>query len=54
MPDRGGTLMVDTFDDASPLGPIAVLADFVFLEGYMRGFQTNRASYLKRAAEIAA
>jgi hypothetical protein len=43
--------MVDTFRYASPLGPLGVLADKLFLERYMRRLLTDRAAYLKRAAE---
>jgi ligand-binding SRPBCC domain-containing protein len=50
-PIAGGTLMVDTFRYASPLGPLGVLADKLFLERYMRRLLTDRAAYLKRAAE---
>jgi ligand-binding SRPBCC domain-containing protein len=47
----GGTLMIDTFRYASPLGPLGRLADFLFLERYMRRLLTERAAFLKRAAE---
>lgn len=48
---RGGTLMIDTFVYRSPLGPLGRIADFIFLEQYMRRLLTERAEYLKRAAE---
>ncbi len=48
---RGGTLMIDTFVYRSPLGPLGVIADKVFLERYMRRLLTERAEYLKLAAE---
>jgi len=47
----GGTVMVDTFRYRSPLGPLGILADKLFLERYMRRFLTERAGYLKRLAE---
>lgn len=47
----GGTLMLDTFDYTSPLGPLGRLADRLFLERYMRNLLLERNSYLKRAAE---
>jgi ligand-binding SRPBCC domain-containing protein len=50
-PFDGGTLMVDTFRYASPLGVLGVLADRLFLARYMRRLLTERAAYLKRAAE---
>ena len=50
-PVDGGTLMVDTFRYASPLGPLGVLADRLFLERYMRRLLADRAQYLKRIAE---
>ena len=49
--ERGGTLMVDDFAYTSPLGPLGVLADTLFLERYMRRFLRARSLFLKRAAE---
>ena len=50
--DAGGeTLMVDRFDYSSPLGPLGRLADWLFLERYMRALLVERAAYLKQAAE---
>ncbi|WP_394218945.1 SRPBCC family protein [Halobacillus trueperi] len=46
-----GTLMVDTFDYRSPLGPLGSIADRLFLEKYMKGFIERRAHELKRMAE---
>ena len=46
-----GTLMYDRFEYKSPLGPIGVLADQLFLENYMRTFIVDRAKELKRIAE---
>lgn len=48
---KGGTLMLDTFSYESPLGPLGVLADKLFLQRYMRAFLQERALYLKRVAE---
>jgi ligand-binding SRPBCC domain-containing protein len=45
------TLMLDTFDYKSPLGPLGVLADRLFLERYMRKLLTERAQYIKQVAE---
>ena len=50
-PDENGTVMLDRFEYRSPLGPLGLLADWLFLERYMRRFLTERAQYLKRAAE---
>ncbi|WP_456279215.1 SRPBCC family protein [Bacillus sp. AK128] len=47
----GGTLMIDTFEYKSPLGPIGALADYLFLERYMRDFIATRARELKVIAE---
>jgi ligand-binding SRPBCC domain-containing protein len=47
----GGTLMIDDFRYTAPLGPIGVLADWLFLERYMRGFLAERARQLKAIAE---
>ena len=49
--ERGGTMMVDDFCHASPLGMLGVLADRLFLDRYMRRFLRERMDYLKRAAE---
>ena len=50
---RGGTLMVDTFDYRSPLGPLGRLADVLFLERYLTRFLRERAEHLKMVAERA-
>jgi len=50
-PVDGGTLMIDTFRYASPLGILGALADRLFLERYMRRLLTERNAYLKRVAE---
>ncbi|WP_404451865.1 SRPBCC family protein [Virgibacillus necropolis] len=49
--EKGGTLMIDTFEYKSPLGPIGVIADKLFLEKYMTAFIITRAKELKRIAE---
>jgi len=46
-----GTLMIDQFQYKSPLGPIGILADKLFLEKYMRNFIIARANELKILAE---
>jgi ligand-binding SRPBCC domain-containing protein len=48
---EGGTLMLDRFAYRSPLGPLGDLADWLFLERYMRRLLTKRTAYLKQAAE---
>jgi ligand-binding SRPBCC domain-containing protein len=50
-PAGAGTLVVDTFSYVSPLGLLGVLADKLFLERYMRRLLSERAAFLKRAAE---
>lgn len=50
-PAPGGTLMRDTFEWASPLGPLGWLADALFLKHYMRKFIEERNCALKRVAE---
>lgn len=50
-PDEGGTLMVDGFDYAAPLGLIGRLADLVFLRRYMTRLLSGRNAYIKRIAE---
>jgi ligand-binding SRPBCC domain-containing protein len=47
----GSTRMLDEFDYTSPLGWLGTVADRLFLERYMRRLLTERAGYLKRAAE---
>jgi ligand-binding SRPBCC domain-containing protein len=48
---KGGTLMIDTFDYKSPLGPIGIIADKLFLERYMTRFIISKAKELKKMAE---
>jgi ligand-binding SRPBCC domain-containing protein len=50
-PAGAGTVMVDTFRYTAPLGVLGLLADRLFLERYMRRLLTERAAFLKRAAE---
>ena len=49
--EHGGTVMVDDFYSTSPLGPLGVLVDWLFLKRYMRRFLRDRMDYLKQAAE---
>ena len=49
--NNGGTLMLDKFSYTAPLGPLGRIADWLFLEQYMRRFLRERASYLKYVAE---
>lgn len=51
MPVVGGTLMIDTFVFASPLGPLGRMADQLVLERYMRAFLLSRNEVLKMLAE---
>jgi ligand-binding SRPBCC domain-containing protein len=46
-----GTLMVDTFDYASPLGFLGRFADGLFLKRYLLRFLSERAGALKDEAE---
>lgn len=50
-PESDGTLMHDTFEWVSPLGPLGWLADRLFLKSYMRRFIDERNRELKRVAE---
>ena len=49
--EKGGTLMVDTFDYELPLGVLGRVADRVAVEHHLRRFLSARAAYLKQAAE---
>ena len=49
--ESGGTMMIDRFQYKSPLGPVGVVADRLFLERYMRTFIVSRAKSLKKIAE---
>ena len=48
---EGGTRMSERFDYRSPLGPLGVLADLLFLKGYMKRFLARRNEEIKAAAE---
>ena len=48
---EGGTLMIDTLDFASPLGPLGALVDRLVLTGYMKGFLESRNQHLREMAE---
>jgi len=50
-PVEGGTVMRDVLEYTAPLGPLGRLADWLFLERYMRRFLLERNGYLKRVAE---
>ena len=50
----GGTRMRDTLEFTSPLGALGRLADWLFLERYMRRFLQGRNRELKRIAEAGA
>jgi len=47
----GGTTMRDDFDYTAPLGPLGTIADWLFLERYMRRLLLTRNRELKRVAE---
>lgn len=47
----GKTLMKDVFDYDSPLGFLGNIADFLFLENYMRDLLIKRNELIKRVAE---
>lgn len=49
--DKDGTIMIDTFQYKSPLGPIGQIADKLFLKKYMKKFIVSRAISLKTIAE---
>ena len=46
-----GTIMRDVFTYESPLGVLGRIADFLFLERYMRSFLIERNRVIKAAAE---
>ena len=47
----GGTRMTDVFDYRSPFGPLGRLADWLFLERYMRRLLEERNQVIRRLAE---
>lgn len=49
--EAGGTVMRDHFVFESPLGPLGMLANWLFLEAYLRRFILQRNALLKRTAE---
>ena len=51
VPREGGTLMVDVFRYAAPLGPLGRLAEALALDRHLRGFLYRRNACLKQAAE---
>lgn len=51
VPMADGTLMIDTFDYAAPLGILGRLAERLFLTRYMRRLLAERGQHLKRLAE---
>jgi ligand-binding SRPBCC domain-containing protein len=50
-PDANGTLMRDTIDWESPLGPLGRLADRLFLQRHLRWFLQEKQTRLKALAE---
>lgn len=48
---QDGTLMKDIFVYQSPFGFLGKLADFIFLENYMKSFLIERNSMIKKVAE---
>ena len=48
---KEGTLMIDRFEFASPLGFLGRAVDALFLESYMRRFILKRNAILKHTAE---
>ncbi len=51
VPDGAGTIMIDRFVFAAPLGPLGLLAAQLFLARYMRRLLRERALVLKAVAE---
>ncbi|MEM1220891.1 MAG: SRPBCC family protein [Bacteroidota bacterium] len=49
--EKGGTKMTDIFDYQSPLGWLGYLADWLFLEAYMRRFLAQRNQVIKAFCE---
>ncbi len=45
------TLMTDHFDYTSPFGVLGMMADFLFLENYMKKLLTKRNNTIKQYAE---
>ena len=49
--EKGTTIMKDEFKYATPFGIFGKLADYIFLEKYMRNFLLARNAYIKAVAE---
>lgn len=50
----GGTVMTDEIEFRSPLGPLGLLVDSVFMTGYLRRLLEGRSQAIRRAAEAVA
>jgi ligand-binding SRPBCC domain-containing protein len=50
-PHEGGTRMIDVFDYSAPLGPFGRLAEWLFLNRYMRRLLVERGLGVKAVAE---
>lgn len=48
---KKGTMMIDIFDYASPLGFLGKLADWIFVKKYMANFLISRNQIVKEYAE---
>ncbi len=48
---KGGTLMIDALDFASPLGILGHFVDWIFLDNYMKHFLVIHNDYIKNLAE---
>ncbi|MFS0674402.1 SRPBCC family protein [Ornithinibacillus sp. 179-J 7C1 HS] len=49
--NQNETIMIDIFEYRSPFGIVGNIADYLFLEKYMRKFLENRGKELKKLAE---
>lgn len=49
--EETGTVMRDEFIWVSPLGPLGIGADFLFLRRYLRNLLRDRNEILRRTAE---
>ncbi len=49
--DEKATVMLDIFDYASPMGMLGRVADYLFLERYMRQLLVRRAQIIREEAE---
>ncbi len=50
-PVDGGTLMIDVFDYASPLGILGWIADAVLIRSYLQRLLEHRNAFLRQVAE---